>query len=202
MKKYPAIALLELTGIATGLPCADKMMKRAPITVIKSGTVHNGKFLILIGGSVASVEEAYYEGIANAADQVIDRVLLPDIHPHIHDAVLGKKNACDRDAIGIIETASVAATIQSADAAIKGAEVEVVEIRLADDLGGKAFAIFTGTIEDVQIALAIAHEKTTKEEFWIRETIIPRIHFDLARQIDQSTTFSQLDLYPLEGGEV
>ena len=202
MKKYPAIALLELTGIATGLPCADKMIKRAPITVIKSGTVHDGKFLILVGGSVASVEEAYYEGLGAADGQVLDRVFLPDIHPEIHDALLGKKSPCTSEAVGIIETSSVAATLQSADAAIKGAEVNVVEIRVADDLGGKAFAIFSGTIEDVQIALSIAREKTTREEFWIQQTIIPRIHTDLARQIDQSTTFHQLDLHALEGGEI
>ena len=48
MKKYPSIALLELSSIAVGIFTADAMVKRAPITVLKSGTVHNGKYLILI----------------------------------------------------------------------------------------------------------------------------------------------------------
>ena len=78
MKKYPAIALLEISGIATGIYCADVMIKCAPITVLKSGTVHNGKYLILIGGSVASVEEAFYKGLTAAKDEIIDHVFLPD----------------------------------------------------------------------------------------------------------------------------
>ena len=75
MKKYPSIALLEISGIATGIYCADAMIKCAPITVLKSGTVHNGKYLILIGGSLASVEEAFYKGLTSSGDEIIDHVL-------------------------------------------------------------------------------------------------------------------------------
>lgn len=202
MKKYPAIALLELPCIATGIYSADAMIKRAPITVIKSGTVHNGKYLILIGGSVAAVEEAYYEGLNVASDDIIDRVILPDVHEQVHDAILGHRSTCSKSAIGIIETGSVAATIQSSDAAIKGADIEIVEIRLADHIGGKAFSIITGEIEDVQIGCDVAREKITSQEFWVRKQIIPNIHSDIASQIDQSTYFTELQLRELPEGEI
>ena len=36
MKTYPAIALIEYSSIATGILAGDEMLKKAPITVIKS----------------------------------------------------------------------------------------------------------------------------------------------------------------------
>ena len=87
MKKYPAIALIELSSIAKGILAVDAMLKCAPISLIKSGTVSKGKFLILIGGSVASVELAFKEGIKKGDSTVVDCVHLPDIHPQVHDAM-------------------------------------------------------------------------------------------------------------------
>jgi microcompartment protein CcmL/EutN len=202
MKKYPAIALLEISGIATGLYCADLMIKRAPITVLKSGTVHNGKYLILIGGSVASVEEAYYEGLSASGDDIIDHVILPNVHEQVHDAILGHRTKCRKESIGIIETASVAATIRSTDAAIKGTDVTIIEIRIADHLGGKAFSIINGEIEDVQTAVDIAQENITKPEFWLRKSVIPNLHHDIGSQIAQSTYFGQIEIQPLAEGEI
>jgi len=202
MKKYPSIALLELSSIAVGIYAADAMVKRAPITVLKSGTVHNGKFLILIGGSVASVEESFYTGIDSGSEKIIDQVQLPDVHQKVHDAILGNRQKCTGEAIGIIETSTVAATIKSADAAVKGTNIEILEIRIADDLGGKAFAIYNGEIEDVQSAIEISKENVTKKEFWIRDKIIPRISPEMADQLDQTTVFKNVSLNFLPESEI
>jgi microcompartment protein CcmL/EutN len=202
MKKYPAIALLEISGIATGIYCADVMIKCSPITVLKSGTVHNGKYLILIGGSVASVEEAFYKGLTAAGEEIIDHVILPDIHEQVHDAILGQRSDCSKEAIGILETASVAAIIQSTDAAIKHTDISIVEIRIADHLGGKAFSIINGEIEDIESAVEIAREKTTKPEFWLQKTVIPNLHQELGNQLTQSTYFGQIEIQQLAEGEI
>ena len=127
---------------------------------------------------------------------------MPDIHEQVHDAILGRRNICAREAIGIVETSSVAATIQSADVAIKGTDIEIVEIRLADHLGGKAFAIFSGKIEDIQTAVEIAHEKTTNQDFWVGSKVIANLHPDMARQIDQSTYFGQIEPHLVDEGEI
>ena len=52
----PALALVEFGSIAGGILAADAMIKKAPLNVIKTGTVQPGKYLVLIGGSVADVE--------------------------------------------------------------------------------------------------------------------------------------------------
>ncbi len=203
MDRYPAIALIEFSSIAAGIKAGDAMVKRAPISVLKAGTVHNGKYLVFFGGSVASVDESFTEGCAVGKEWVIDRVFLPDVHDQVHDAaVLGARQTCSDDAIGIIETATVATTIRSADAGVKGAKVEIVEIRLADDIGGKAIAIFSGQVEAVEEAVDIARRTVTNPNFWIQHTLIPRLHAEMARQIDHSTHFARAFLNRLEGGEV
>ncbi len=201
MKRYPAIALIEFSGIADGIRAGDAMIKRAPIVMLRAGTVSRGKYLVLVGGSVASVEEAFAEGVRQAGGKLVDCVILPDVHPRVHDAIQGDRHTCEGESLGVIETGSVAATIRSADAAIKGAAVDIVEIRLADNLGGRAFAIFTGKVEDVESAVRIARETLDERQPLLSETVIPRIDAEMARRIDETTRFSAADIDTIEGGE-
>ncbi|NQT97590.1 MAG: BMC domain-containing protein [Candidatus Marinimicrobia bacterium] len=199
--RYPAIALIEYSSVTTGIICGDAMIKRAPIAVIKSGTVHNGKYLVLIGGSVGAVDEAYAEGLQVGGTQVVDSVILPVVHEQVHDSILGQRRKCEPRALGICETYTVAATLRSADAGVKGAEVNIVEIRLADDIGGKAFAIFNGDLFEVEAAVRIARESCTSAENWLRETIIPNLHPEMAAQVDATTYFSKASLDKLTESE-
>lgn len=202
MERYPALALIEFSSIPTGILAGDAMVKRAPLSLLKTGTVHPGKHVVLVGGSVAAVEEAFATGVTVGGDQVIDRVILADIHEQVYDAVLRKRLRCKRESLGVVETSTMAATIKGTDAAVKGAVVDIVEIRLADDLGGKAFAVFTGTVEEVQAAVELAQANVTDRQFWLGATIIPRIHDDLVGQIESSTYFATVPLRTLSGGEI
>ena len=200
-QRYPAIALVEYSSVTTGILSGDAMIKRAPIAVIKSGTVHNGKYLVLIGGSVGAVEEAFSEGLQVGGTQVVDSVILPVVHNQVHDAALGERRECKPQALGICETYTVAATLRSADAGVKGAEVNIVEIRLADDIGGKAFTIFNGELHEVEAAVRIAREACTSSENWLRETIIPNLHPEMAAQVNATTYFSKASLDKLTESE-
>lgn len=200
-QRYPAIALVEYSSVTTGILGGDAMIKRAPIAVIKSGTVHNGKYLVLIGGSVGAVEEAYAEGLRVGGAQVVDGVILPVVHAQVHDAALGIRRECRPLALGICETFTVAATLKSADAGVKGARVEIVEIRLADDIGGKAFTIFNGDLYEVEAAVRIARENSTSPENWLRATIIPNLHPEMAAQVNATTYFSRAVLDRLAESE-
>ena len=202
MKTYPAIALIEYSSIATGILAGDAMLKKAPITVIKSGTVHNGKYLVLIGGSVASVEESYEKGLAIDPDNIIDSMILPDVHQQLHDSILGSRLKCTKESLGIIEASSVSTMIKASDAGVKGADVNIVEIRLADDIGGKSFTIYNGNIEEIQAAVEIAKNAITSYEHWVNETIIANLHADMKIQIDQTTKFAQVKLGKVADSEV
>ncbi len=201
MKSQDALALIELDSIPAGILTADAMLKEAPIAVLKSGTVHNGKYLILIGGSVAAVGMAFTKGMSKGQDHLLDAVFLPDIHESVYSACLGKRLNCGSEALSVMEVSTVAATLQSSDAAMKGAEVELVELRLADDLGGKSIAIYAGKVEDVEMAINISEKTIENPENILSQSIIPRIDPELAKQIDASTYFSKSDLSKLPGAE-
>ena len=151
----PALALVEFSSIAAGIQAADAMVKRAPIDTIRAGTVQPGKYLVLIGGLTADVEESLAAGREIGAAAVLDFVYLPRVHPEVVEAIGGGRVPRPIDALGVVETTTVAAAIQAADAGIKGANVRLVEVRLADGLGGKGITLFSGLVEDVEAAVDI-----------------------------------------------
>ncbi len=154
MTRQPAIAMLELDSVAVGTRAADAMVKRAPIELFRFGTVETGRFLILVGGTVASVEEAYFEGIRYSDGALVDELLLPEVHDQVFDSVTdGVRRASDGDALGVIETRTMASNVRAADASVKAADVEIVEIRLGDGIGGRGLLHVTGKVADIEAAI-------------------------------------------------
>jgi len=201
MKNFPAIALIEFSSISTGIFASDAMIKKSPIFLFKSGTVSRGKYLVLIGGSVASVEESFKEGLNAGNEFVEDKVFLPDVHPDVIESILGTRNKLTDESFGIVETGSVAAMIEAADAGIKGAAVKIVEIRIADSIGGKAFVMFNGKVEDIEAALEIGTNAISNKALWRNKTIIPSIHDELAKEINETTRFAKAEFREIPGGE-
>jgi microcompartment protein CcmL/EutN len=185
----PALALVEFSSIAVGIQAADAMVKRAPIAIIKSGTVHNGKYLVLIGGMVADVQESLAAGRQVGGTEVIDFVLLPHVHPEVVETIGGGRTPQAVDALGVIETTTVAAAIHAADAGIKGAPVRLVEVRLADGLGGKGIVLFSGLVADVEAAVEIGLSVLERPDLLVREVVIPQLHPGMWENVGQSTWF-------------
>jgi microcompartment protein CcmL/EutN len=190
----PAIALIEFDSIATGIRAGDAMVKRAPITFLRTGTVQRGKYLVLIGGDTASVEESLEAGLAVGGDAVVDKVYLPRIHPTVFQAVQGNRQVGEYESLGVIETSTVAAIIRASDAAVKGASVTLLEIRLANGLGGKGVALVTGEVADVEAAISIGTSVIQEPELWIRSTVIPSLHSEMESNIGVNTRFEHDEL--------
>ncbi len=152
----PALAVVELASIAVGIEAGDAMVKRAPVDVVRAGTIHPGKYVVLIAGAVADVEEAFEAGTAIGESCLVDTVLLPNVHPAVVRALHGGRLAGGAEALGVIETATVAAIVEAADAGLKGAAVKLLELRLGDGIGGKGYLLFDGAVSDVEAAVDIA----------------------------------------------
>ena len=123
VRMEPAVAVLELASIAVGIEAGDAMVKRAPVDVVRTGTIHPGKYVVLVAGSVADVEEAYAAGMAVGAGCLVDAVLLPNVHPAVVEGLRGRRRAGAGEALGVVETATVAAInagMRSAIRAIRG----------------------------------------------------------------------------------
>jgi len=185
----PALALVEFSSIAAGILAADAMVKRAPIDTIKTGTVQPGKYLVLIGGMVADVEEPVAAGREVGASAVVDYILLPQVHPEVVEAVGGGRVPEVTDSLGVIETTTVAASIHAADAGIKGAVVRLVEVRLADGLGGKGIVLFSGLVADVEAAVEIGVGVLERPELLVRQVVIPKLHAEMWENVSEATRF-------------
>ena len=190
MPMQPAIALLEFDSIAVGIETGDAMVKRAPLDVIKAGTVHPGKYLVLIGGQVADVEEALDAGRSTGADHLIDEMLLPDVHDDVVAALVGARESGTGEALGIVETTTVAAIIEAADAGVKGASVTLREIRMADGLGGKGYLLFSGPVAEVEAAVEIGTGRV--EEQVVASRVIAQIHVEMDENLLDDGRFRKL----------
>ncbi|MDF1595044.1 MAG: BMC domain-containing protein [Acidimicrobiia bacterium] len=177
MPMQPAVALLEFDSIAIGIETGDAMIKRAPLDVIKAGTVHPGKYLVLVGGRVADVEEALEAGRLVGSEHLIDEMVLRDVHDDVVAALAGFRHAGDGEALGVIETTTVAAIIEAADAGVKGARVTLREIRMADGLGGKGYLLFDGPVAEVEAAVEIGSDRVPDQ--LVARRVIAQIHAEM-----------------------
>ncbi len=184
----PALALIDFSSIAVGIEAADAMIKRAQLDVIRTGTVQPGRYLVLIGGAVAEVEESLATGRRVGGDSVLDHVVLPHVHPDVATAIGGARVEAPRDAVGIIETSTVAAAIRAADAGIKGAEVRLLEIRMADGLGGKGIVLFSGLVADVEAAVEIGCG-VIRPGLLVRQVSISQLHPEIWENLSAATRF-------------
>ena len=202
MKKYPAIAVIEFSSIADGIYTTDAILKKAPIAMLKGGTVSRGRYLTIFGGTTGSVSESLSEALVIGAGSVLDHAFLPDVHPRIHDALLGQRTSCGQDAVAILETDTISATVRAAEVAIKGMEVNLVELRLAEyEMSGKAISVYSGELQEIQSAMDLASDFLRNRQAFTHYRIIPRPHDALARQLDDTTRYNDAKLHELEGEE-
>jgi len=189
MSKLPAIALIEFGSIAAGTFAADKMVKRAPVELLHAGTVQPGKYVILVGGGTAEVEESYREGMQAAPAEILDDVFLPQVHPQVVKALDGARSFDGYNSLVVLETSTIAAVVRATDAAAKGARVEVAELRLGNGLGGRGVAILTGDLTDVEAAAEIAGRCLAGRNVTLCHSIVSNVHEQFAARLGESTRF-------------
>jgi microcompartment protein CcmL/EutN len=187
--KLPAIALIELGSIAAGTYAADRMVKRSPVELLHAGTVQPGKFLILVGGGTAEVEESYREGLMAAPNDIVDDVFLPHVDRQVVEALEGARAFNGYESLVVLETTTIAAIIRATDAAVKGAQVLLAELRLGSGLGGRGLAILTGQRTDVEAAAEIAQRTLAGRNVTLCHSIVSNVHEQVAERLGQSTRF-------------
>lgn len=202
----PALALLEFESVAAGLLAVDSMLKRSPVALLRCGSVHPGRYLALVGGSVASTEEAHAAGAAVGCEQhaLIDEVLLPDPNLLLTAAVMGERMAPQGDAVGVCEVSTSPGLLRVVDEVLKSMPVGLVEVRLADDLGGRALVIFDGSLPDVQEALAMVSVRLAAQgnAVLLSSTLLPRVEETLRDILTEGSRFSACANWTPAGAEI
>jgi microcompartment protein CcmL/EutN len=164
------------------------MAKRAPIEVLRAGTVHPGRYLVLVGGSVADVEEALEAGREAGAGSLRDTVFLPNVHRGVVEGMRGARPSAESEALGIIETQTVAAILEAADAGLKAARVQLLELRLADDLGGKGYLLFDGPVAEVEAAVEAGTARIVDSP-GMTWRIVAQLHAEMADNLAADARF-------------
>lgn len=199
----PALGLIELDSIAAGITAGDAMVKSAPLTAIFTGTVHPGKYLILVTGDTASVEVAMDAGAAVGGPSVLDSILLPDADPSVPAAMTTSAAGAEfgGEALGILESATVATVVEASDAAVKAAQVDLIALRMADGLGGKGYSLVSGPVSDVEAAVASALDRAALLESQLTTRIIPQLHADIGANLGSDLLFMNRISTPVRGDD-
>jgi microcompartment protein CcmL/EutN len=172
-ESHNAIGLVEFNSIAAGIEAADAMLKVAEVELLTAKTVCPGKYICLIRGDVAAVRSSVNCGKENGAEAAIDAMILPRVHDSVFSAISATTHIDDPGALGVIETFSVASSLEAADAAAKAARVQLIEVRLAVGLGGKSFVTLTGEVAAVRAAVEAGAAPVIEKGLLVRKVVIP-----------------------------
>lgn len=177
--KEPALSLIEFKSVAQGIFATDAIVKKAPVRILNSNPICPGKYLVIFAGEVADVEESLNAGLTAGGDMVINQLLLPYIHQDVIPAISGSTTIEKFGAIGVIESFSVASCVAASDIAAKTSPIKLVEIRLANGLGGKGYFVFTGELSDVEASAEAASSHIKAEGLLTSCVVIASPHPDL-----------------------
>lgn len=174
-----AIGIVESDSIALGIRAADAMLKMASVELLGAFSTSPGKYLTVVAGDVASVTASVDAGALEAADALLGKLVIAHLHPQVLPAMKGTLPEVEVKAIGVVETSTVAGVIRAADAAVKTAVVDLIELRMARGLGGKGYVTFTGDVGSVQAGVEAAATAAELDGCLLATTVIPAPHEDL-----------------------
>ncbi len=181
----PSVGLLELCSVARGIETADAVLWEAGVEMLFSEPVQPGKYVMLFTGSVQDVHSSAQRGAEIAGCSLVDQLVIPQLHEQvipILERVGGQING-QIDAIGVVETTTVASTILAADLSLKAASVDLIDLRIANGLGGKSFFVITGQVSDVRSSIATGTLQAREGGLLARDVVIPRPHPDLVHHL-------------------
>ncbi len=177
----PAVALLELASVAAGFESTDALSKESDVELLLARPVSPGKYIVLFTGAVDEVGASLRRGLETAGETLLDRLFIPNLEPTLLELLRGEFAATTNlDAVGIIETLSVASTLRAADLASKTASLRLVNLGLASGLGGRGWVAFTGEIGDVEAGVQRGAADAEAAGMLARRVIIPRPHAHMA----------------------
>ena len=171
-ESYTAVGMVEFNSIAAGIDAADQMVKTAQVDPLFFKTICPGKFVAAVTGGPA-VSASVNAGRETHADALVDWFIIPNIHRDVIGALAGATGITERGALGIIETFSAASIVVASDAAVKAADVQLLDVRVALGLGGKGYALMTGDVAAVNAAVEAGSTAAAESGLLVSKVVIP-----------------------------
>lgn len=178
-----ALGMVEIQSIPTGIEAGDAMLKAASVELVTAQVVCAGKYIVIVTGDVAAVKSSVQAAAQVAGSLLINQIVIARVHPQVPRAI----NACNEigqpGAVGVMEAFSLATAIVAADAAVKAADVNLIEIRLGRGMGGKSFISLTGTVSAVRAAIGAGTAVPEAQGMMSKSVVIPAPHPDLLKAL-------------------
>ncbi|MFH1861323.1 MAG: BMC domain-containing protein [bacterium] len=169
-----ALGMVEFNSIALGIEAADAMLKVSQVELIIAKTVCSGKYICAVTGDTAAVRASVERGCQVGATACVDSFVIPSVHPQVFPALIAATKQEQINAIGVVETFSVASCVLAADRAVKTAKVSLMEIHMAIGIGGKAYVTLTGDVAAVRSAVEAGAQVAQDQGLLIRKVVIPQ----------------------------
>ena len=125
------------------------MLKAADVELAAAHSVCAGKYIAVVTGEVAAVTASIEAGALIGGANTVDKCVIPRVHPQVIAAINSAVEPVTTNALGVMEFFSVTAAVYAADAAVKAADVKLMDVRLGTGIGGKSFVILTGEVAAV-----------------------------------------------------
>ena len=173
------IGFLELNSIAKGVEATDIVLKTAAVRLVFAHPGCPGKYTLLFTGEVAAVQASLDMGREIGGSHMVDGCVIPRIHPQVIQAINLTSMPDSLRAVGVMEFYSITAAVYAADAAVKAAEVELLEVRLGTGIGGKSFVVMTGEVAAVSESVQAGIHTPNAEGMIVSSVVIPSPHPEL-----------------------
>ena len=178
-----SLGMIELNSIARGIEAGDAILKTAHVQLVGAYASCPGKYVVMVRGQVAAVKSAIEVGSKTAGKSLVNDIIIANIHPQVFSALSSTSDFESKGSVGIIETYSLATAVLVSDAAVKAANVDLIEIRLGRGLGGKAFIVLTGDVSSVKASVEAAVAANKEDGMIAHTAVIPRINKDMLRTL-------------------
>ncbi len=171
--EFRAIGLIELNSVAQGILVADEMLKASEVELIMARSACPGRYLAMVAGDVGAVQNAVDVGREAGAELVVDSFVIPNVHPDVFPALSAASPLVQIGALGVVETYTAASAIQAADAAVKAADVALIEVRCSTGLAGKSYLTLTGDVGSVRAAVDAGVDSVRETGLVLAQVVIP-----------------------------
>ena len=174
-----SVGVIEIKSIASGIQACDDALKSAGVRLVSAHAVCPGKYEIVLTGELADVQTAMDRVKASMGEKVIDATMMGRIDETVIAALLGTLDAKPNGALGVIETFSGASAIKAADAAVKTAKVDILDLRVSRGMGGKGVVLLTGHVSDVTAAVEAGGKHAKEQGLFCGQSVIASPHEEL-----------------------
>lgn len=173
MKKRESLGVIEYRSIANGMEKADHMLKAADVELVFAKPMCPGKFVVALSGGYVEVQSAIEAGRSSRPfDTCVDDCIIGNPDPQLFEGLYLSSSVDQLDAVGIVESYSVASIFIAADEVVKTTPVKILEIRIAKGMSGKSYVTFTGDVASVTASVEKADKLLSDSGMMLSTAVI------------------------------